>query len=136
MNPPIALQEALDKIKQLKNNFYFRRETEKVDLIDSVGRDLGETIYADSMSPEFDIAAMDGFAVRFEDKYPLKIVGKAYAGDRILKIKCREAITIATGAIIPHSSEAVLKIEDAHVAIKYLKKITELCPRALHYYII
>jgi molybdenum cofactor synthesis domain-containing protein len=125
MNPPIALQEALDKIKQLKNNFYFRRETERVDFIDSVGRNLGETIYADSISPQFDIAAMDGFAVRFEDKYPLNITGKAFAGERTLKIKSCEAVTIATGAIMPNGANAVLKIEDALVEkeLLYGKKL-------------
>lgn len=115
MKTIITLNEALEKIKQLKNTYYFRRESEKVALPDSVGREISEDIIADSMSPAFDIAAMDGFAVRPEDVYPLKISGKVYAGDGITKTKIKscEAIAIATGAILPEGADAVLKIEDA-----------------------
>jgi molybdopterin biosynthesis enzyme len=65
MNPPIAFQGALDKIKQLKNNFYFRRKTERVDLADSVGREFGETIHSNFMSPEFEI--VDGYVMTDRD---------------------------------------------------------------------
>lgn len=119
MSSPITLHEALGKIKELKSAFYFKRESEKVSLNDSIGRELSETIFAHSMSPEFDIAAMDGFAVRCEDGYPLKISGRAYAGDSIAKIKSGEAIAIATGALLPQGADAVLKMEDAEVK-KYL----------------
>jgi molybdopterin molybdotransferase len=115
MSTPIALKEALEKIKQLKSIYYFRRESEKVTLKDSIGRELSEDIIADSVSPTFDIAAMDGFAVRSADRYPLKISGKVYAGDSITKIKSGEAMAIATGAIIPEGADAVLKMEDADV---------------------
>ncbi|MCX9029225.1 MAG: molybdopterin molybdotransferase MoeA [Candidatus Methanoperedens sp.] len=110
-----TLNEALEKIKQLKNTYYFRRESENVTLSDSVGRELSEDIIAKSMSPLFDIAAMDGFAVLRADRYPLKISGKIYAGDSIAKSKSGEAMAIATGAILPQGADAVLKIEDAQV---------------------
>lgn len=115
MRPPITVNEALEKLNGLKYDYYFRRESEEVTLNDSVGRELSETIFASSMSPEVDIAAMDGFALSFEDGYPLKLVGSAYAGDSIAKIKPGEAIAIATGAFLPHGADAVLKIEDAKV---------------------
>ncbi len=115
MNLPLTLKEAHGKIKQLKSHFYFRRESEQVSLYDSIGRELSETIFAHSMSPEFDIAAMDGFAVRCEDRYPLIISGSVYAGDSIAKMKSGEAIAIATGALLPQGTDAVLKMEDAEV---------------------
>jgi len=115
MSTPIALKEALEKIKLLKSTYYFRRESEKVTLNDSVGRELSEDVIADSMSPAFDIAAMDGFAVRSDDRYPLRISGKIYAGDSIAKIKSGEAMAIATGALLPEGADAVLKMEDAEV---------------------
>ncbi|MCX9087193.1 MAG: hypothetical protein OIN90_06490, partial [Candidatus Methanoperedens sp.] len=71
MNPPIALEDALEKIRMLKTKYYFRRESEDTTLNDSIGRELSETIFANSISPEFDIAAMDGFAFNCEDKFPL-----------------------------------------------------------------
>jgi molybdopterin biosynthesis enzyme len=70
-----ALKEALEKIRQLKTTYYFKRVSEYVSIPDSVGRELSEDIVADYMSPAFDIAAMDGFAVRSVDVYPLKISG-------------------------------------------------------------
>jgi molybdopterin molybdotransferase len=120
MNSPITLNEALDKIKQLKSAYYFKRESEHVSLPDSVGRELSEDIIADSMSPAFDIGAMDGFAVRSVDRYPLRISGKVYAGDCIAKIKSGEAVAIATGALLPEGADAVLKIEDAEVKKDFL----------------
>ncbi len=125
MNSPINLNEALEKIKKLKNIYYFRRESEQVYLNDALGRELSETIFANSMSPEFDIAAMDGYAVRSEDDNPLKIIGRVYAGDRIAKIISGEAIAIATGALLPQGADAVLKMEDAEVKgdLLYSKKL-------------
>jgi len=115
MKLPVSLEEALEKINELKNEYYFKRETEKVALYDSVGRELSETISATSMSPEVDIAAMDGYAIFSEDVFPLKISGSAYAGDSIVKIERSEAIAIATGAFLPQGANAVLKIEDAQI---------------------
>jgi len=120
MKSPISLKEALEKINNLKNEYYFRRESELVDLNDSIGRELSKTIFASSISPEFDIAAMDGFAIRCEDKYPLKISGKVYAGDRITKIKNGDTIAIATGALLPQGADAVLKMEEAEVKKDHL----------------
>ena len=109
MKTIITLKEALEKIKQLKSTYYFKRESEHVSIPDSVGRELSEDIVADYMSPAFDIAAMDGFAVRCEDMYPLKISGSVYAGDSIAKINRGEAMAIATGAILPEGADAVLE---------------------------
>jgi molybdopterin molybdotransferase len=110
-----TLKEALEKMKQLKSTYYFRRESEHVSIPESVGRELSENIVADYMSPAFDIAAMDGFAIHSEDVYPLKIKGSVYAGDQRAQIKRGEAMAIATGAILPEGADALLKIEEAEV---------------------
>jgi len=110
-----TLKEALEKIKQLKSTYYFKRESEHVSIPDSVGRELSEDIVADYMSPALDIAAMDGFAIHSEDVYPLKISGSVYAGDQRAQIKSGEAVAIATGALLPEGADAVLKMEDAEV---------------------
>jgi molybdopterin molybdotransferase len=109
------LNEALEKTEQLKSTYYFRRESEHVSIPDSVGRELSEDIVADYMSPAFDIAAMDGFAIHSEDVYPLKIKGSVYAGDQRAQITRGEAMAIATGAILPEGADSVLKIEEAEV---------------------
>ncbi|PWB50378.1 MAG: hypothetical protein C3F06_12480 [Candidatus Methanoperedenaceae archaeon] len=120
-----TLKEALEKIKQLKSTYYFKRESEYVSIPDSVGRELSEDIVADYLSPEFDISAMDGFAFRCEDNNPLKISGSIYAGDIIAKINSGEAMAIATGAILPKGADTVLKIEDAQIIkdLLYGKKL-------------
>ena len=125
MNPPITLTEALEIIKQLKNTYYFKRESEHVSIPDSVGRELSEDIVAEYLSPAFDISAMDGFAFRCEDNYPLKISGSVYAGDSIVKLNSGEAMSIATGAILPEGADTVLKIEDVQVRkdLLYGKKL-------------
>ncbi len=116
----IPMHVAIAKMRELKSKYYYRRESDQVNLNDSVGRELSETIFAHSISPESDIAAMDGFAVRYDNGYPLKIAGRAYAGDRITKIKRGETIAIATGALLPQGADAVLKMEDAEVKEKLL----------------
>lgn len=115
-----TLKEALEKIKHLKTTYYFRRGSEHVSIPDSVGRELSEDIIADSMSPAFDIAAMDGFSINSEDVYPLKIKGSVYAGDQRAQIKRGEALSIATGAILPEGADAVLKMEDTEVRKNHL----------------
>ena len=116
----IQMHTATEKILELKGEYYFRRESEQVSLNNSVGRELSETIFANSISPEFDIAAMDGFALRFDDELPLKLAGSVYAGDRRGEIKRGEAVAIATGALLPKGADAVLKTEDAEVKEKLL----------------
>ena len=114
------LKQALEKIKQLKTTYYFRRGSEHVSIPDSVSRELSEDIIADYLSPAFDIAAMDGFAINSDDVYPLKISGSVYAGDQIEQINRSEAMAIATGAILPEGADAVLKIEEAEVKEDFL----------------
>ncbi len=109
------LKQALEKIKKLKSTYYFGRDPENVDLQDSVSRELAVDIIADSMFPEFDIASMDGYALKCGDAYPLKISGRVYAGDSIASVKSGQAKAIATGAILPDGADAVLKMEDARI---------------------
>lgn len=115
MKSPISLQDSHGKIALLKKGFYYKRLSEKVELNESIGRELSETVIADSMSPETDIAAMDGYAVCSRDTYPLRLTGAVYAGDRVAKISNGECVTVATGAFMPEGADAVLKIEDAIV---------------------
>ncbi|MFU8767522.1 MAG: molybdopterin molybdotransferase MoeA [Candidatus Methanoperedens sp.] len=120
MTSPIPIDTAIEKINKMKNEYYFRRDTEKISIYESTGRELSETIFAGSMSPVSDIAAMDGFAVCSGNGYPLKITDTAYAGDDTKTINPGEAMAIATGAFMPRGADAVLKIEDSEVKGKQL----------------
>lgn len=103
--------------------------TEKVELIDTIGRVLRENIIAETDLPPFDRSQMDGFAVVAIDTkdapFTLKIVGESAAGRGWHKtMKRSQAVRIMTGAPVPAGADAVQKIEltretkDGLVAIK------------------
>lgn len=92
---------------------------EKVELLSSLGRVLGETVSADRDSPPFRRAMRDGYAVRADDlaKLPatLEVVGEIKAGaaledlpDSILQ---GQAAAIMTGAPAPDGADSVVMVE-------------------------
>ncbi len=94
---------------------------EEVDIVDAVDRILATDIYAPFNVPGFKRAAMDGYAVRAEDTFnasltnpkKLRVIGKIFAGEASSKkIGGGECIQIATGAVLPDGSDAVVIVED------------------------
>lgn len=111
-----ALNTILGEIKTLG--------LERVNILESLGRVIGETIYATRLIPPKDNAAMDGYAVRAED-----IVGASKNTPKVLrviddlpagyiskrKVKSGEAIRIMTGAPIPEGADTVVMLEDTRI---------------------
>ena len=96
-----------------------RAEITNID--DSGGRVLTEDVLATLNIPPFDRAAMDGYAAKARDTFDasrsspkmLTLVGKLRAGDKPReKVGMGECIQIATGAMIPAGSDAVVMVED------------------------
>ncbi len=94
---------------------------EKVDILSSLGRMLGEDIYAPYHIPHWDNSAMDGYAViqkDIKDATPenpatLKVVADLPAGYTAKRdLKKGEVIRIMTGAPIPEGSDTVVMVED------------------------
>jgi molybdopterin molybdotransferase len=95
---------------------------EKISILDSLGRVLGEDIVAERDNPPWDNSAMDGFAVRWEDikqeqaiqkPVTLSIIEDVPAGRMPSKaVGPGQAIRIMTGAPIPRGADTVLKVED------------------------
>ncbi|MGE3152724.1 MAG: gephyrin-like molybdotransferase Glp [Nitrospiraceae bacterium] len=95
---------------------------EKIPILDTLGRVLGEDIVAQRDNPPWDNSAMDGFAVRWDDikqdhaitkPVELTIVEDVPAGK--MPSKCvgpRQAIRIMTGAPVPSGADTVIKVED------------------------
>jgi len=94
---------------------------EKVDLLTSLGRVIGEDIVAPFNIPLWDNSAMDGYAVRFEDikdasfdkPTTLKVIEELPAG--LLpknQVGPMQATHIMTGAPIPSGADTVVKKED------------------------
>ena len=108
-----ATREILDAIPVLG--------LEKVNILEALGRVLGEDVFAPRNIPPQDNSAMDGFAVNAEDtmgaspENPLlfEIKEDIPAGHMPQKIVgFAEAARIMTGAAIPRGADAVVPIED------------------------
>ncbi len=111
-----ALREILEQVPVLG--------LEKVDILEALGRVLGEDVRAPRNIPPQDNSAMDGFAVNSEDtlgaaaENPLffDIVEDIPAGHVPQKIVgFAEAARIMTGASIPRGADAVVKVENTEM---------------------
>jgi molybdenum cofactor synthesis domain len=102
--------------------------TEKVYLLDALGRVLTEDVLSEEDRPSFDNSAMDGYAVHWEDikdaPVELSVVGEIPAGaEETFELPRGCAVKIFTGAPIPKGATAVVPVEyteakDGKVLIK------------------
>ena len=94
-----------------------------VPLADAVGRVTARAVVSAETSPNADLAAMDGYAVRTHDlrgatvavPRRLTVAGSVAAGDPRPQRSAAGAgvLRIATGALLPAGYDAVLPVEDA-----------------------
>lgn len=124
----ISLEEAQAAIQE--SLIKFRPDIEEISIVESPGRILAEDIYAPSDVPPYDLAALDGIAVRSQDllnashKNPVKLYLKK---SNVSSISSGEAVLIATGMTLPSGADAVVrserfKTEGQHVII--IEKVT------------
>lgn len=80
----------------------------------SINRICAQNIFSTHALPRFDNSAMDGYAIRFEDKNtPLKVVDTIFAGDdKTMDLNANECVKIMTGAKIPDNCTAIVPQED------------------------
>ncbi len=82
-----------------------------VPLVEALGRELAEPLWALVGLPAFDTSAMDGWAVR--GPAPWRVLGRVLAGDPVPgALADGEAVEIATGAAVPPCCEGVVRLED------------------------
>jgi molybdopterin molybdotransferase len=111
----IELARALEEIEARLAPLPARR----VRLVEAAGLRLAAPVVADTDSPPWDRAMMDGFALRSPDMRPageveLEVVADLAAGDAPrLEIRPGSCARIMTGAPIPPGSDAVVPIECA-----------------------
>jgi molybdopterin molybdotransferase len=91
--------------------------TERIHLLDAVGRVLAEDMTAPWDLPLWDNSAMDGYAVRTEDCTPsakLQVTGFLPAGATAdgIQVEPGCAVRIMTGAPLPEGSDAVVPFEE------------------------
>jgi molybdopterin molybdotransferase len=83
-----------------------------VPLPEALGRVLAEPLVATRPLPGFDSAAMDGYAVRGNP--PWMVQGRTLAGDPLPRpLAAGHAHEIATGALVPPGTDAVIPYENA-----------------------
>lgn len=92
-----------------------------VNMFDTLGRVLTEDVYANRNHPPYDVSAMDGYAVRYDDiaeatlQKPtyLKMIDDIRAGmmprSRVIGGRCSR---IMTGAPVPSGADTIIRAED------------------------
>jgi len=109
----VSLTEALFKWKE----FFLKldkTEQEFIPVIDSLDRVTSKAIFARINSPSFNVSAMDGYAVKFQDTF-----GASERNPLKLKLM-QQAIPVNTGDPLPMGFNAVIMIEDVHQIDKYI----------------
>lgn len=88
-------------------------ETEKLSVMQSLGRVLSEDIISPCNVPNHDSSAMDGYAFKFIDsKKVLSMIGTAFAGRPFTQeLNAQECVKIMTGAVIPQGADTVVMQE-------------------------
>lgn len=95
-------------------------KTESVILSEALGRVLGEHIVSRQFMPAIDRSVMDGYAVRSADianaseEHPitLEVTGESRIGEACRTVvKGGQAVTVATGSMIPPGSDGVVMVE-------------------------
>jgi molybdopterin molybdotransferase len=111
----LSVEQALEKILGRVTPL----ETERVDLLDALGRVLAESVVSGREIPPWPNSSMDGYAVRAEDArasgVSLRVVAQVAAGTLAsATIGPGEAARIFTGAPLPSGTDAVIPQEDVH----------------------
>ena len=95
--------------------------SERLPLLECLGRSLAEEVVAEATLPPWTNSAMDGYAVHAEDvrnagaatPVTLRVVSRVRAGDAPGRsIGAGEAARIMTGAPIPPGADSVVRVED------------------------
>ena len=107
-----------DAQKILHEEFNFLHlKTEQIDLLNCTNRILAEDVYSDIDLPPFDNSAMDGIAIKFNDKIKdWKLIGEIPAGNfNNVNLDDNSAISIMTGSKLPQGCDTVIPVEDIDI---------------------
>lgn len=115
MKKLVTIDDTWKIMKELRERYYFRRDVESVSIRDAVCRELAEDIVARKNIPPYDIATMDGFAIKFGRK-EYRIVGEISPADiGEYEVAEDECFYVATGSKMPKNADTVVKVEIAKV---------------------
>ena len=93
--------------------------TELVELDQSNGRTLAQSVIADRDFPPFNRVAMDGIAIEFKDfnngQRSFPIGGIQAAGSPQLSNNPEQCLEVMTGACLPENTDTVIRYEDLSI---------------------
>jgi molybdopterin molybdotransferase len=111
----IHFDESIEILKQIKVDNY---KTKKLYIMDALGYILAEDVVADHNSPEFPTAAMDGYAINYDDMPlgRLKIASINPAGSALREeVVGGTCIKTFTGSLMPKGADTLIPIENVEV---------------------
>ncbi|MEM2727331.1 MAG: molybdopterin molybdotransferase MoeA [Archaeoglobaceae archaeon] len=115
MKKLVTIDDTWKVMLELREKYYFKRHVEEIPVRDAVCRELAEDIVAKNDVPNYDMATMDGFAIKF-GKGEYRILGEIYSGDMgEYEIGDDDCFYVATGSKIPKNADTVVKVEIAKV---------------------
>ena len=122
----VTVDNALDSISNISHDLKF----EIIPIEECVGRVCAEQIFARYALPKFNNSAMDGYAIKYEEKDDeLEILDTIFAGDNNdILLDEKTCIKIMTGARVPQNATAIIPVEDVTLIdnkIKIEKKVRE-----------
>jgi molybdopterin molybdotransferase len=124
MKPMKALLGLEEGMRIIMDAVHPIERTERVGLLEAVGRVLAEEMTAGMDVPPFARAAMDGYAVRAEDTFGagnfspklLELIEVIHAGESASKeVRLGTCIQVATGSPMPPGADAVVMVEDTEL---------------------
>ena len=113
----LSLDKAIKKIKLSFNKI----SSEDIFLQNALGRCLSKPIVSNVDNPKYDVSAMDGYAINYNNYVKinkkvtkkLKVIGESSAGNPFpKKIENLETVRIFTGAKLPLGSDSIIIQED------------------------
>lgn len=110
MKPLLPLEEAQQRLIAMAQPL----PSETIPVGEALGRYLTNDLIAKRNQPAADMSAMDGYAIRFEDRHgPWQQVGECKAGSPPCpEIKSGQAARIFTGALLPDGADTVVMQEN------------------------
>ena len=114
---PIARSNALTDVRQLAAESLEWRSTTQYAIEDALeGKQLASGVTAKQDIPARSHATMDGYAIDATESYPFRVRdAEIFPEDTASELGPGEAVSVATGAPIPSSANAVIKIEEVTV---------------------
>lgn len=115
----VSREEGRSLLEERFKDYQFPKE--KVHILESLGRNIGENIYSNINVPEFNRSTVDGYAIRSIDSHGatdsipsvLNILGEIEMGrESNYTINPGETVYIPTGGMVPENADGIVMIEN------------------------